>query len=281
MAFSKATITVTIASPAVVTWTAHGLANGTPVSFTTTGALPTGLLAYGDVGSIYYVSNAATDTFELKNTAGTTINTSGSQSGTHTGMTGEGDQIDDNPVSVTFTNGANAEVSWTAHRFKLNDPVVFNAIGGSMPGGVLAGVLYYVQAIVNANTFRISQTYKGSALTTSSTGSSVTGFSAVDVCFGEQQVTISNVPLAAKVGIAGMVNGSRWRLSENSTNTEIASGVAGATGIASASTKFKGLVKLDVRKASSGTKYLPLLGYGDTTSGDVSIYVSQIQDTVA
>jgi hypothetical protein len=79
------TATITIASPAVVTNNAHGLAVGAPVYFTTTGALPTGLT----VNTIYYVTNPATNTFNLSTTyanavAGTKINTSGTQSGTHT-----------------------------------------------------------------------------------------------------------------------------------------------------------------------------------------------------
>lgn len=85
---NTATVTMTIASPCVVTWTAHGLVAGTPVRFTTTGALPTGVTS----GTIYYVSSAslATDTFRIAATqadavAGTnSINSSGSQSGTHT-----------------------------------------------------------------------------------------------------------------------------------------------------------------------------------------------------
>lgn len=83
------TATMTIASPTVITWTSHGLVAGTPVCFTTTGALPTGILN----STIYYVANdgnLATNTFSVSDTlahanAGTNqINTSGSQSGTHT-----------------------------------------------------------------------------------------------------------------------------------------------------------------------------------------------------
>lgn len=73
--------TITIATPGVVTLAAHGLSNGDRVSFTTSGALPTGLTA----GAVYYVVNAATNTFELSATSGgSSIATSGSQSGTHT-----------------------------------------------------------------------------------------------------------------------------------------------------------------------------------------------------
>lgn len=74
-------VTLTIASPCVVSWTNHGLANGTEVLFETTGALPTGLTA----GTVYYVVSAGTDGFRVAATAGgAAINTSGSQSGVHT-----------------------------------------------------------------------------------------------------------------------------------------------------------------------------------------------------
>jgi hypothetical protein len=84
------TVTVTIASPGVVTWTAHGLGAGNIVQFTTTGALPTGLSA----GVQYFVVSPTTNTFEVSLTSGgSAINTSGSQSGTHTGYAGPGYQL--------------------------------------------------------------------------------------------------------------------------------------------------------------------------------------------
>jgi hypothetical protein len=77
---ASAAATITIASPAVVTRATHGLANGSFVYFTTTGALPTGLA----VNTGYYVINSATNTFNVSLTlGGTAINTSGTQSGTH------------------------------------------------------------------------------------------------------------------------------------------------------------------------------------------------------
>lgn len=72
---------LTIAVPCVVTWNSHGKANGTAVVFTTTGALPAGLT----VGTTYYVSGAATNTFNVAATpGGAAITTTGTQSGTHT-----------------------------------------------------------------------------------------------------------------------------------------------------------------------------------------------------
>lgn len=77
----SAVVTITIASPAVIGATAHGLLAGAAGSFATTGALPTGLSA----ATTYYVINPTTNTFQVAATpGGTAINTSGTQSGVQT-----------------------------------------------------------------------------------------------------------------------------------------------------------------------------------------------------
>ena len=79
----NATCTMTIASPAVVSKTGHGYAAGDKVMFRTTGALPTGVTA----GQVYFVIAAGltADAFEFSATSGgSAVNTSGTQSGTHT-----------------------------------------------------------------------------------------------------------------------------------------------------------------------------------------------------
>lgn len=86
-------VTISIASPAVITWTGHGLAANTPVIFYTDGALPTGITA----GTIYYIKAPLTDSFNISATpGGANINTSGTQSGNHTGVFapwGDGDGV--------------------------------------------------------------------------------------------------------------------------------------------------------------------------------------------
>ena len=76
-------VTMTIATPAVVSQTAHGLKAGSKIIFTTTGALPTGVTA----GQVYYVivTGLTADAFQFSATAGgTAVDTSGTQSGDHT-----------------------------------------------------------------------------------------------------------------------------------------------------------------------------------------------------
>lgn len=80
---AKSAVTITIASPGVISWPNHTLAAGTPVVFSTTGTLPTGLTA----GTIYYVISGglATNSFEVSATVGgSAVNTSVSQTGVHT-----------------------------------------------------------------------------------------------------------------------------------------------------------------------------------------------------
>ena len=83
-AITAAAATITpIASPGVVNWTAHGLTTAATVIFSTTGALPTGLVA----GTVYYVMavGLTSNSFQLSATAGgAAINFTGSTSGNHT-----------------------------------------------------------------------------------------------------------------------------------------------------------------------------------------------------
>lgn len=82
------TVTISNATPAVVTLTNHGLRDGTGVVFSTTGSLPTGVTA----GTTYYAKSTASNTFNLYDTSahaiagGATgrVATSSAGSGTHT-----------------------------------------------------------------------------------------------------------------------------------------------------------------------------------------------------
>lgn len=82
---NSANVTITNASPGVVTWTAHGLAANQTVVFNTNGgSIPTGLSA----GVAYYIvpGTVTTNTFQVSTSlGGTAVNTSSNQSGTVTG----------------------------------------------------------------------------------------------------------------------------------------------------------------------------------------------------
>jgi hypothetical protein len=95
-------VTISNASPAVITWTSHGLSLGATIFFETTGTLPTGLTAavksvgspisarnYKSNPTLYYVIPTGANTFNVATSAanaaaGTAVNTSSAGSGTHT-----------------------------------------------------------------------------------------------------------------------------------------------------------------------------------------------------
>ena len=100
---NTATVTITIAAPGVISWTAHGYTTACPVVFTTTGALPTGITA----GTVYWVvpSSVTANSFTIATSvanalAGTQITTTGSQSGTQTG-TGGAAAATGTPINMT------------------------------------------------------------------------------------------------------------------------------------------------------------------------------------
>lgn len=99
---STTTVTLPVASPGIVNWTAHGLQALSPVYFTTSGALPTGLTQFVTV----YITQGSvtTNSFQVSDTlahalSGISINFTGSPSGTQTSH-----------VGIAASNGAAVDI---------------------------------------------------------------------------------------------------------------------------------------------------------------------------
>jgi hypothetical protein len=106
--YSSSGISITIATPAVVTCNIN-LPDKTAITIQTTGALPTGLV----VGTVYYTRYVSPTTFNLSATpTGALINTSGSQSGAHS--------FSPRGIAVTALNGASS-VPLTQNYFIISD----------------------------------------------------------------------------------------------------------------------------------------------------------------
>jgi hypothetical protein len=123
----SAPVTISIGSPAVVTWSANGLVSGQAVYFTTTGSLPTGLTP----NTIYYAIPAvpAGNTFNVALTpGGAAINTTGSQSGAQTGIADIWFQI-----SISFAMAALAAPAVTVI---LENPYPTQSYAGTAGDGI-------------------------------------------------------------------------------------------------------------------------------------------------
>ncbi len=149
--------TVTGFQPSTFSYTAHGMAAGAPVNFTTTGTLPTGLTA----GTIYYVAATPaplTDSFYIAAApGGAVIRATAAGTGTHTA----------NKPGV---------VNWATHGLPAGTAVLFS--GGTLPSEITANALYYVLATptIQAGSFSIGTTAGGTAIPfTGSTAATITG----------------------------------------------------------------------------------------------------------
>jgi hypothetical protein len=79
--------------------------------------------------------------------------------------------------AATFTNGS-ANIGMTAHNRSVSDPIKLYTTGtlptnftAGTPGLITAGTVYYVKAIVDANTITLSATVGGAAISAGSAGS--------------------------------------------------------------------------------------------------------------
>jgi hypothetical protein len=138
-----ATVSITIAAPGVVTYTAHGLTNGDPIEFFTAGTLPTGLTA----GTTYFIRTVDTNSFNVYDTAahaiagGTTgrITTSGSQSGTPVAYTFGVDMLDySNKLDGAYFETRVAR----ADRFSLSTFSPFQVAYASLPTSTTINISY-------------------------------------------------------------------------------------------------------------------------------------------
>lgn len=180
---SGGTVTVTIASPGV-----FSSANGVPpagsvITFSTTGALPTGLDAF----TVYYVlSTGLTDTtFQVSTSpSGSAINTSGSQSGTHKMFWNTGGQA---TISIASPAAITCAISPPP-----GTPINFTT-SGALPTGLNTTNTYYVMSTNWTSTsFQVSTTKDGVAVNTSGTQSGLHTFVLSSAKFENPYILASN-----------------------------------------------------------------------------------------
>ena len=175
---SSAAVTINIATATFTVPSTTGITTGTPVQFTTGGALPTGLTA----STKYYARDVTATTFKVSATiGGAAITLSGTQSGAHTAYwniysvfgfptaTASNKTGGRVPFYPTISIANPAVVTSTSHGLVNGKRVIFQTTG-ALPTGITANTVYFV---VNAaaNTFQISATSGGAAIATSGTQS--------------------------------------------------------------------------------------------------------------
>ena len=182
------TITISLGSPGIITRASHGLQPGYQIVISTTGTLPTGLVA----GEIYYVQSDGftANSFRLSTAKrGVAINTTGSQSGTHSytvyGLAQTTLRENYNYIDLslypqqpfvtsasvcTITIADPAVVTLSSHGFIADDVIRFTTTG-ALPSGLSLTRLYFVKTVLDPNTFTVTDVATSTSVALETIGS--------------------------------------------------------------------------------------------------------------
>ena len=162
-----ATVTISNASPGVVTYTGHGLTAGAPIFLDTTGLLPAGLSA-----TITGVAVLASGVFTCTAVSqGLAVGQPVTISGT---FTSGGITSYSSPTTyyITVVNDTSTQFTLSATR---NGAAVSTTASSGAVGAVFnvsnTGYTYFVNTVLTPNTFTLALSPTGSAINTSSAGS--------------------------------------------------------------------------------------------------------------
>lgn len=209
------TVTITNANPGVVTWTAHGFLGGEKVKFSSSGTLPTGMVA----GTTYYVLAASigADTFRFSlSDGGAPVDTTGTQSGTHTCTAASGGTygvVLYADVVYAFRNTVDAAYAymWKAtttgwSRVPLYREVSFTAGSGSIAAGqtvteTTGSETATIMAVVITSGTLAAGTAAGRLIVTTPSGSEFEGGAASTS--GGGTLTLSGASTAITIGASG------------------------------------------------------------------------------
>lgn len=143
-------VSITIASPAVITHRNHGLVVDSQIIFLTTGRLPSGITR----GTRYYVKTVTDEnTYTIAATSG-------------------GAAINTSTLGFTVTIASPAVFTAIGHALTVNAPVSFTTTG-ALPTGLSPGTTYFVATVPSADTFTVSATVGGAEINTSGSQSGV------------------------------------------------------------------------------------------------------------
>lgn len=205
---ATSTVTITNAAPAVITWVAHELPVGALVSFTTSGSLPTGIVA----GTQYVVKSVTADTFKIAranliNDRGALVCTSTAGSGTHTISV----HIHKTYVSLQAANTGNtprkaSSSAWWQEEGASNKWAAFDGSITSQSTGVYVEYIITLSSAVYADTLALLN-ISGTSVTVICTESAVVTYTSTQSLITSTWVnnTATASPYAVKERLQNVV----------------------------------------------------------------------------
>jgi hypothetical protein len=189
--------------------------------------------------------------------------------------------------TVTITIAAPGVVTWANHGLAVNDTIRFTT-SGALPTGLAINTTYYVKEVLSANTFTVSASAGGAAITTSGTQS---GTQTALVWYGTAVVAVANtaVTLASvtvpgwSMGVGGgMEIDALYTLTNSATAKNIGMTYGGGTlmAVSGASNASACAQKLMCNRGSSQliSNAANQVGHGLSTGANVVLNVDATQN---
>jgi hypothetical protein len=189
--------------------------------------------------------------------------------------------------TVTITIAAPGVVTWTDHGLRVNDTIRFTTTG-ALPTGLAAGTTYYVKTVLSPNTFTVSASAGGAAITTSGTQS---GVQTALVWYGTAVVAVANTAVTlASVTVPGWSVGTGGEIeidalfsltnSANAKNLNMTFGGSAIFTLASANVASVSIQKNIVNRGGSQivSNAVAATGHGASTGAVVTLTVNTTVD---
>lgn len=184
--------------------------------------------------------------------------------------------------TVTISIAAPGVVTWAAHGLSANDTIRFTTTG-ALPTGLAINTTYYVKTVLSANTFTVSTSAGGAAVTTSGTQS---GTQTALVWYGTAVVAVANTAVTLvsvtvpgwSVGTGGEIEIDALFSTTNSANAKNLNMTFGGSAIftlASANVASVSVQKNIVNRGGSQivSNAVNATGHGTSTSAVVTLTV--------
>jgi hypothetical protein len=189
--------------------------------------------------------------------------------------------------TVTITIAAPGVVTWAAHGRSVNDTIRFTTTG-ALPTGLAINTTYYVKEVLSANTFTVSTSAGGAAVTTSGTQSgtqtALVWYGVAVVAVANTEITLASVTVPGwSMGVGGgMEIDALFTLTNNATVKTLGMTYGGGVLLAAAAANnaSASVQKLLYNRGGSQvvSNSTTSIGHGLSTGANVFLSVDTTQD---
>ena len=189
--------------------------------------------------------------------------------------------------TVTISIAAPGVITWAGHGLSVNDTIRFTTTG-ALPTGLAINTTYYVKQVLSANTFTVSTSAGGAAVTTSGTQSgtqtALVWYGVAVVAVANTEITLASVTVPGwSMGVGGgMEIDALFTLTNNATVKTLGMTYGGGVLLAAAAANnaSASVQKLLYNRGGSQvvSNSTTSIGHGLSTGANVFLSVDTTQD---